>query len=119
MVESAVGHIDEIVVDCVDPARLATFWAAMFGTDSTVRDPDWATVRDPATGLTVAFQRVPERKQVKNRLHLDVSVPEITPAVARAVALGATPVGDVIHDEQGAFQVMLDPEGHELCLVTT
>jgi len=118
MTSLPVGRIDEIVVDCLDPARLATFWSAVFATDAVVRDPDWATVRDPATQLTVAFQRVPEPKQVKNRLHLDVAVPELASATASCVALGASAVGGVVHDEQGAFQVMLDPEGHEFCLVT-
>ncbi len=112
-----VGRIEEIVVDCLDPASLATFWSAVLGTVAIVRDPDWATVPDPTTGLIVAFQRVPEPKQVKNRLHLDIAVTEIGPATAQSMALGASTLGPVVHDEHGAFQVMLDPEGHEFCLV--
>jgi predicted enzyme related to lactoylglutathione lyase len=115
--DDAVGRICEIVVDCLDPEALANFWGAVLGGEPDVRRPDWVTVRDPATGYLVAFQGVPEAKKVKNRLHLDVEVPDLTTATARCVALGATVVGPVVYDEQGAFQVMLDPEGHEFCLV--
>lgn len=113
----AIGRINEIVVDCLDPTVLATFWSAVLGADAVVTDPDWATVRDRLTGLSVAFQRVTEPKRVKNRVHLDIEVHELAPAVAGCLALGATAVASVIDDEDGAFQVMLDPEGHEFCLV--
>ena len=32
-------------------------------------------------------------------------------------ALGATRQGEVVYDELGGFQVMLDPEGNEFCLI--
>ncbi len=115
--DGPVGTIDELVVDCLDPNRLATFWAAVLGREVFVRTPDWVIVSDPSGGLRIAFQRVPEPKQGKNRLHLDVEVADIADATERCVALGATATGPVIKDEQGRFQVMLDPEGHEFCLV--
>jgi predicted enzyme related to lactoylglutathione lyase len=114
----AVGRLHEIVVDCLDPTALAVFWSAVLGVDGEVRNPDWVTVRDPLSGVKVAFQGVPEPKQGKNRLHLDVEVSDLGPATARCVALGASVVGGVVGDDHGAFQVMLDPEGHEFCLVT-
>jgi len=48
----------------------------------------------------------------------DIEVPDLGPATAKCLALGARAVGSVVVDGQGAFQVMLDPEGHEFCLVT-
>lgn len=36
---------------------------------------------------------------------------------ARVVGLGATAVGPIVHDAAGSFQVLLDPEGNEWCLV--
>lgn len=115
--DDAVGRIYGVVVDCHDPEALAIFWGAVLGAEPDVRQPDWVTVRAPSTGHLVAFQGVPEPKQVKNRLHLDIEVPDLAPATARCVGLGATVVGEVVEDEHGAFQVMLDPEGHEFCLV--
>jgi predicted enzyme related to lactoylglutathione lyase len=115
---TAVGRIDEVVVDCRDPEKLATFWGLMFGVKPSLRDATWATVHDPGTGLVVAFQEVPEPKTGKNRLHIDVRVADLQQATAACVALGATAKGSIIEDAEGSFQVMLDPEGHEFCLVT-
>ncbi len=115
---AAVGRIDEIVVDCREPAKLATFWGALLGVTPKVRDATWATVRDPENGLVVAFQEVPEPKAGKNRLHLDVRVADLEAATAACVGLGGTADGPIIEDADGSFQVMRDPEGHEFCLVT-
>ncbi len=114
-----VGRIDEIVVDCRDPVKLATFWAALLGVTPHVRDSTWATVRDPEQGLVVAFQEVPEPKSGKNRLHIDVQVAALEEAIGACVSLGAKVEGAIIDDADGSFQLMLDPEGHEFCLVTS
>lgn len=108
----------EVVVDCNDPAGLASFWADVVGGPARVRSADWATVRDPrAGGLLIGFQRVPEPKTVKNRVHLDVASDDIPVDTARLVTLGAVAVGEIVSDESGSFQVLLDPEGNEFCLV--
>jgi predicted enzyme related to lactoylglutathione lyase len=112
----AVHGIDEIVVDCADPATLVEFWAKVFGVPALVRNAEWAYV-DVPNGTRVAFQRVPEPKSGKNRVHLDVAVDDIELETDRVLASGATRVGDVQTDEQGRFQVMRDPEGNEFCLV--
>jgi hypothetical protein len=113
-----MGRLDEIVVDCAEPARLARFWAALLGGCPVDRAPDWSYVDPPGGQPRLAFQRVPEPKESrKNRLHLDIDVADIGSARAALVGLGAEPVGEVQKDEQGAFQVMLDPEGNEFCLV--
>jgi predicted enzyme related to lactoylglutathione lyase len=113
-----MGRLDEIVVDCADPPRLARFWAVLLGGTPVDREPDWSYVDPPGGQPRLAFQLVPERKQSrKNRLHLDIHVPDIAPVRAALVGLGAQALGDVRQDPQGAFQVMLDPEGNEFCLV--
>ena len=113
-----LGRLDEIVVDCADPPRLARFWAALLGGSPVDREPDWSYVDPPGGQPRLAFQLVPEGKQSrKNRLHLDIDVADIAPARAALLRLGAQALGDVQQDAQGAFQVMLDPEGNEFCLV--
>ncbi|MEU8133610.1 GNAT family N-acetyltransferase [Streptodolium elevatio] len=108
--------LQEVVVDCAAPYRLAVFWARVLGGDAVERDAAWAYV-DPPGKPRVAFQRVPEGKSGKNRLHLDVQVTDI-PAATRAVELlGAVRLGGIVKDDQGAFQVLRDPEGNEFCLV--
>ena len=111
-----IGRIDEVVFDCANPPGLARFWADVLGGEPQARDDDWHYV-DPPGWTRVAFQRVPECKVAKNRVHLDVEVADIAAATVQAEALGATRVGDVHVDTAGSFQVLRDPEGNEWCVV--
>ena len=65
----------------------------------------------------VSTQEVPEAKQVKNRVHLDLQVGEDRrdAEVERLVGLGATRIGA---GSQGPHHwiVLADPEGNELCV---
>ncbi len=115
---SMIGRIDEIVIDCAEPALLARFWAGVLGGTPVDRHPAWSFV-DPPGWSRLAFQRVPEAKTVKNRVHLDVDVADLSIATAAAAVLGAEVVGGVVTDDAGSFQVMLDPEGNEWCLVSS
>ncbi|MFF3156675.1 VOC family protein [Streptomyces sp. NPDC057910] len=110
------ARLGQLVVDCVDPGRLARFWAGLLGGRPVVRDASWAYV-DPPGVPRLAFQRVPEAKAVKNRLHLDLAVEDVRRARAAAVRRGAVPVGATVSDAHGSFQVMCDPEGNEFCFV--
>ena len=112
-----IGRLDEVVVDCHDPLALAGFWAEVLGGTPELRDPDWCRLQAPGSPL-IAFQRVPEPKSTKNRLHLDVLVDDIESATATAEALGATRIGERHHDVAGSFQVLADPEGNEWCVVS-
>ncbi|MDM7829961.1 VOC family protein [Cellulomonas edaphi] len=112
-----IGRLDEVVVDCRDPLALAGFWAQVLGGTPELRDPDWCRLQAPGSPL-IAFQRVPEAKTTKNRLHLDVLVDDVEAATLEAEALGATRQGGVHRDTAGSFQVLTDPEGNEWCVVS-
>ncbi len=112
-----IGRLDEIVIDCHDPVRLAEFWQRVLGGYIVRQSHQWVAL-EPPTGITVSFQEVPEVKAVKNRVHLDVDVGDLQEATAAVVAVGGTRVGEVIYDELGGFQVMADPEGNEFCLIS-
>jgi hypothetical protein len=135
----------QVVFDCADPARLASFWAAALhyklqdppeGFESwqawlksmRIPESEWnsaSAVVDPGgTGPRIYFQRVPEGKTVKNRVHLDLNVsgPRGTPLderrrrvdaeVDRLVELGARKSKAL--EERGEYWVnMLDPEANE------
>jgi hypothetical protein len=114
----------QLVFDCDNAAKLAGFWSRVL--DRPVdpgANPFFATVGvdrsggvDPSTrSLGLMFLKVPESKQVKNRLHLDLSAPEWEAEVARVIELGAVQIAE--HQEYGTHWVtLLDPEGNEFDL---
>lgn len=111
-----IGHVDEVVVDCQNPATLAAFWASILGGEPVHRSDDWSFI-DPPGWTRLAFQRVPEHKQGKNRLHIDVHVEDVPAATVAVEALGAVRTGTIHSDSVGTFQVLQDPEGNEWCVV--
>jgi Glyoxalase-like domain len=111
-------RIQEIVIDCSDPRRLARFWSEILDAPIDVSHESWASVT--AEPVRLAFQRVPEGKQSpKNRLHLDVEDDDLLGAADAAISAGATRQGDVVRDDYGSFVVMTDIEGNEFCFVTS
>lgn len=139
----------QITFDCADPAALSAFWAEALG--YRVQDPppgfatweealeawgvppehrnDASAAVDPAgAGPRLFFQKVPEGKSAKNRVHLDVRaapglrgderMAALEKEADRLVALGATrgqrhepapPMG-------AGHIIMTDPEDNEFCL---
>lgn len=104
-----------VTFDCDDCLRVAGFWAAALGTDVDEGSTAEKAFVEPAGwgGPTLWFQRVPEAKAAKNRLHFDLRAPggRVTEEVRRLEGLGATVVrggGDLV--------VVQDPEGNEFCV---
>ncbi|MCV7170992.1 VOC family protein [Mycobacterium manitobense] len=144
-----MGRELQVTFDCADPAALAGFWAEVLG--FVVQPPpegfdtwddaleamgvppdrrnDASALVDPdGRGPRIYFQRVPEGKAAKNRVHLDVRV---APGLSgdermtalehereRLQALGATRLGrhEPAPPLQGGHIIMADPEGNEFCL---
>lgn len=116
----AVGMIRTIVVDCIDPEPLAAFWSALLDIEVHHVHEQWISLHPFRPGQArIAFQRVPEAKITKNRLHLDAWVADIPTATIAAIALGATAVGKLVEDDSEPFQILADPAGNEFCLVHT
>ncbi|MBM7772675.1 hypothetical protein JOD54_002879 [Actinokineospora baliensis] len=120
----------QVTFDCAEPERLARFWCEVLG--YVVPPPGgsatWAAAVDPAgSGPRLYFQRVPEGKVAKNRVHLDVRVgtglrgderlAALEAECARLVALGAVQVGLLLADDENESCIpMRDIEGNEFCL---
>jgi len=138
----------QVTCDCADPDRLASFWATALGYSKQDPPTGYATwpaylqaqgipedqwnsasaIIDPeGRGPRIYFQRVPEPKVVKNRVHLDLNVgggrqvslqerrARVDAEVDRLRGAGATPLRPV--EEHGEYWVvMADPEGNEFCL---
>jgi Glyoxalase-like domain len=102
-----------VCVDCVDPKWLAAWWQRLIGGEVTVDDD--GDVRLDGGTIPLLFLRVAETKVVKNRVHLDLRVTEYDEAVARALALGATPADEIYQGPR--WRVLRDPEGNEFCVL--
>lgn len=133
----------QVTFDCAEPARVARFWCEVLGYVMTPpkgfatweeyedsRPPEdrgsWSACTDPSgAGPRLYFQRVPEGKAVKNRVHLDVRVgtglvgeerlAALTAESERLMALGAVQV-QVLYDGHDSCIPMLDVEGNEFCV---
>jgi predicted enzyme related to lactoylglutathione lyase len=105
-----------ITVDCADPDSLATFWCAVLGHEKTYADEQWARIGEPGgAGPQLLFQRVPEAKVAKNRVHVDLLTEDLGAEVERLRGHGAVHVES--HTERGwRWAVMADPEGNEFCV---
>jgi hypothetical protein len=125
-----------IVVDCLDVAAQAEWWRETLGwqkvyeaddevvivpahvTEELARTTPWDQV-----GPGIVFGTVPEseRKQVKNRLHIDLAPhtsDDRDAEIARLIERGATFV-DVGQGEDVTWTVLADPEGNEFCVLSS
>jgi predicted enzyme related to lactoylglutathione lyase len=97
------------------------FWAAVLDRPVTAEmgdDDGWATVGSRTDGVPrLNFQRVPEPKTTKVRVHLDISVDDIDQAVSRVEHLGGSGLGTRLEYDEGVVVHVADPEGNEFCLV--
>lgn len=101
-----------LVVDSVDPAAQARWWAEVFGA-SVVDDERGFSSTVDVPGLPVAaldFIPVPEPKSVKNRIHWDVDVAAVPPLLDLGAVMVRPRGADL------AWDVLADPEGNEFCV---
>jgi predicted enzyme related to lactoylglutathione lyase len=111
-----------VQIDCADPLAQCRFWSELLGypiDDEVLGDPPhYAALVGPDGHPNISFQRVPEGKTVKNRIHLDVRTDDLEKSVAMIAELGGRPIEPEHRTEYGAtYHVMADPEGNEFCLV--
>ena len=128
----------QVTFDASSPKRLGEFWMAVlnyieqpppkgfatweealdaFGVDRSDPDRAFAIVDPTGNGPRLYFQRVPEGKTSKNRVHLDIDVGKnaMNSRARELVERGARIVAEI--DEPGGhFISMIDPEGNEFCL---
>jgi predicted enzyme related to lactoylglutathione lyase len=109
-------RVGSITVDCEDPHRLGGFWSALLGVAVVEVGEDYAELAKLSEdGPNLLFIQVPQSKEGKNRLHLDLVVTDVKSAVDSAMDLGARRA----EGELGGpfpWTVMLDPEGNEFCV---
>ena len=115
---TVTGRLELVALDARDIERLASFYATLAGWEIVHKDEDWITVRT-GDGQEVAFQLAPDHvapewpgQERPQQVHLDLQVDDPAAAAERAVALGATRLGDGPN-----WITLADPAGHpfDLC----
>jgi len=107
----------DLVVDAIDPPRLAQWWASVLDYRLLYESSDEATIGpDEDSRPTITFIHVLDAKSGKNRLHLDLSPDDRDGEVERLVNMGARRV-DVGQPDDAAWTVLADPEGNEFCVL--
>lgn len=103
-----------IVLDAVDVELVAAFWAEAMNYRRVDRLEQYAVLapHEGSHGSVFLVQGVPEAKQVKNRMHLDLHFDDPEAAATRLVGLGARRLGDGRLGDI-AWITMCDPEGNE------
>lgn len=125
-----MARLADIVFDCEHSASLARWWAAALdgyrvapydeaelerlraqGVFDPEHDPNVLVEPESGEGPRYWFQQVPERKEGKNRLHLDLRADDLEGEAHRFIAMGATELYRL-----GSNVTLSDPEGNEFCL---
>jgi catechol-2,3-dioxygenase len=104
-----------VVVDAVDPNRLARWWAEVL---------DFKLLRESAGEVTIGVQdgprlvfiQVADAKSEKNRLHLELHPDDQAAEVERLLDMGARRA-DVGQPGNAEWVVLADPEGNEFCVL--
>ena len=110
------ARIGAIMIDCHDPVALFEFWSKIVGVEVEHTLPAYIfTTKLPGNDIRLAFQKVPEDKVVKNRLHLDLAHPDPEAIATLVESLGGSRVEEHQSGEFG-WTVLADPEGNEFCV---
>jgi predicted enzyme related to lactoylglutathione lyase len=121
---AVTARISHTTFDAVDAYSQSVFWAGVLGFSQDPEQPDApgdeeCMIFSPDGSQRLLFIEVPETKQVKNRLHLDLMPATGTrdEELARLLALGATIVDDLRQLDGTGWVVLADPEGNEFCIL--
>ena len=120
------AFISHTTIDCQNAYQLSEWWKQVLGYADVADDPnepghEACMIVRPDGGHSLLFLEVPDEKQGKNRLHLDLRPAEGTrdEELARLRALGAREVADHRgkYGPGSGWVVLADPEGNEFCIL--
>lgn len=116
---SVTASVGTIMVDCNDLDTMVRFWATLLGLQEAGRYPSYVWLSPPSQGgPSLAFQKVPEERVGKNRLHLDLTAVDPAAFQQRVIELGGSHVAD--HETHGFhWTILSDPEGNVFCVTPT
>jgi len=115
------GPVAAVLSDCADPAGLARFWADAAGWPVGYAQDHIVGLRSPQrVGPYLELLRVPDRKRVKNRIHLDIAPFRGDGPAAEVTRLRDRGAGQADVGQRGdeSWTVLADPEGNEFCVLS-
>jgi catechol 2,3-dioxygenase-like lactoylglutathione lyase family enzyme len=119
------ARISHTTIDSRDALAQSVFWSAVLGFAEDPDDPnvpgdDECMIFSSDGTQRLLFSEVPEAKELKNRLHLDLE-PEAGSTrdeeLARLLQIGARQVDDRRRADGSGWVVLADPEGNEFCIL--
>jgi len=118
------ARISHTTIDSTDAYAQSVFWAHVLGFSGEPDDPnepgdEECMIVSPDGSQRLLFIEVPDAKQVKNRLHLDLMPLTGTrdDELARLLEIGARQVDDLRNPDGTGWVVLADPEGNEFCIL--
>lgn len=118
------SYVSHTSVDCVNAYTLSEWWRIVLDYRQDPNDPnepghEECLITSPDGHHHLLFIEVPEAKQVKNRIHLDLRPREGSrdDELARLLQLGASEVDDRRNPDGTGWVVLADPEGNEFCIL--
>ncbi len=105
---AAVQHV-QVAIDALDIARVRPFWHAVLGYPE-VADADLLDVH--RVGPPFWFQQMDTERPQRNRIHIDIYLPDdqVQARIAAALAAGGSIVSDA---HAPGWWTLADPEGNE------
>ena len=120
-----VSRISHTSFDALNSYAQSRFWAEVLGWTENPDDPNLPEHEEcmifaPDGSERLLFIEVPDGKQLKNRLHLDIQPTDRTreEEVERVLALGATLYEDHRREDGRGWVTLTDPEGNEFCILS-
>ena len=118
------SRISHTTINARNAYQQSVWWSGVLGWTEIPEDPNLpgheeCMIIDPNGPGRLLFIDVPDDKQLRNRIHLDLRPTDGTRdgEVARLLAAGATQVDDLRRPDGGGWVVLADPEGNEFCIL--
>lgn len=110
-----IGFVEAVVIDVGDLNQAMVFWSHVIGEEfGPSFEPTFRRAK-LASGLAIVLQQVSEAKTGKNRMHIDIEVPDLEEGLKRIEAIGGRMVSRA-DNKHGSHIVCADPDGNEFCL---
>jgi hypothetical protein len=118
------AFVSHTTIDCRNAYALSEWWKEVLEYVDDPEDPNepgheecW--IQRPDGGHPLLFIEVPEDKQGKNRIHLDLrpSAGTRDQELERLLGLGARQLDDRRTEDSRGWVVLADPEGNEFCIL--